>query len=236
MTHFAYTQQAPSSFKLNQTIVADTPFKDEQALAQAELYNHLEAQAQAVAPQELTPIEISFYDHEIYANDRLIAQITYDHNDFVTQPWLVMVNGTEQWRANTWAKCYRYICTHHKDGSLPVQEEETLGSTGNEIMVQIFNECEKFGLELLNDGVYRNDEKLGEVGCTDGTWWFTHAADARKQRISCNSALDAVWWLSKSDFSPCAELVDGYLQYRPLEQMAVYELQHLLEGAEFVTA
>jgi hypothetical protein len=115
MTYTTHTQQAiPSSSR------------NEQKAVQTELYSYIEAEAQAVAPEELTIIEISFYDHEIYANDRLIAQITYDHNDFVTQPWLVMVNGTEEFRANTWTKCYRYICTHHKDGLLPVQEEETL--------------------------------------------------------------------------------------------------------------
>lgn len=52
MTQSVYTQQAPSSFKLNQTIVADIPFKDEQALAQAELDSHLESQAEAVAPTQ----------------------------------------------------------------------------------------------------------------------------------------------------------------------------------------
>ncbi|WP_242054090.1 hypothetical protein [Nostoc sp. FACHB-888] len=52
MTQSVYTQQAPSSFKLNQTIIANTPFKDEQALAQAELYSHLESQAEAIAPTQ----------------------------------------------------------------------------------------------------------------------------------------------------------------------------------------
>ncbi|QFS51941.1 hypothetical protein [Nostoc sphaeroides] len=32
MTHSTYTQQAPSSFNLNQTLVADAPRRDEQAL------------------------------------------------------------------------------------------------------------------------------------------------------------------------------------------------------------
>ena len=31
-------------------------------------------------------------------------------------------------------------------------------------MVQIFNECEKYGFEILDDGIYQNDVKLGEVG------------------------------------------------------------------------
>ncbi|MBD2535392.1 hypothetical protein H6G97_40755, partial [Nostoc flagelliforme FACHB-838] len=52
MTHSTYIQQAPSSFKLNQTLVADAPRRDEQALAQAELDTHLETQAEAVAPTQ----------------------------------------------------------------------------------------------------------------------------------------------------------------------------------------
>ncbi|WP_375494423.1 hypothetical protein [uncultured Nostoc sp.] len=52
MTQSVYIQQAPSSFKLNQTLVADAPRRDEQATAQAELYSHLESQAEAVAPTQ----------------------------------------------------------------------------------------------------------------------------------------------------------------------------------------
>jgi hypothetical protein len=56
MTQSVYTQQAPSSFKLNQIVtVADVPLKDEQVLAQAELYSHLETQAEAVAPTKDPP-------------------------------------------------------------------------------------------------------------------------------------------------------------------------------------
>jgi hypothetical protein len=238
MTHLTYTQQTPSSFKFNtQTTVASTPFRNEQAAAQAELYNHIEAQSQAVAPEELTTVEISFYEHEIHLNNQLIAKITYDHSNFVTQPWLVMVNDKEEWRANTWARCYRYICTHHKDGSLPVQEEETpAATTGNEIMAQIFNECENLGLELLDDGIYRNDEKLGEVGQTNGNWWFTRTVDVNQQQVFCDSVVDAVWWLSKADLPGCVDFLDQYLQYHPLEQMPAVELKHLLDSAELVTA
>jgi hypothetical protein len=33
---------------------------------------------------DIRAVEISFYDHEIYAGDRLIASITHDTDDFVT--------------------------------------------------------------------------------------------------------------------------------------------------------
>jgi alcohol dehydrogenase YqhD (iron-dependent ADH family) len=45
---------------------------DEQATAQAELNSHIVAKAKAVAPEPLTPVEISFYHHEYYAGNELI--------------------------------------------------------------------------------------------------------------------------------------------------------------------
>ncbi|MCC5669724.1 hypothetical protein LC653_39445 [Nostoc sp. CHAB 5784] len=266
---------------------------DNQATAQAELDQFIADQAQAIVPESLTTVEINFYHHEVYCGKELIAYITYDHDDLITQPWLVMVNGKEEFRANTWAKCYRFIQWHHQDGTLnnsqlpsrnsqlnsitksqefgslmhqsphdinncelrtancelpqaeaptileisfydqeafvgdelvasisydhgnyqnlywrvlvnnaeifrdlsaarchsyikqqyqqgtlPVQEqlEEEACSTGNEIMVQIFTECEKYGFEILDDGIYNNDVQLGEVGCTDGGWWVMRTA------------------------------------------------------------
>ncbi|MEH2231084.1 MAG: hypothetical protein V7K71_15930 [Nostoc sp.] len=53
MTHSTYTEQAPPSCNLNTLITfADAPRRDEQATAQAELYTHLESQAEAVAPTQ----------------------------------------------------------------------------------------------------------------------------------------------------------------------------------------
>jgi hypothetical protein len=52
MTQSVCTHQPPSSFKLNQVTFEDAPFKDEQAIAQAELNHHLESQAEAVAPTQ----------------------------------------------------------------------------------------------------------------------------------------------------------------------------------------
>ncbi len=202
---------------------------DEQTTAQAELDQHIATQAQAVAPEELTPVEISFYDHEYYCGTQLIAAITYD--DDLTQPWLVTVNGAEIYRAATPMLCDRYIRIHYKDGSLPVQEKNaTATTTGNEVMSQIFNECEKFELDIMDDGIYRNDQKLGEVGCSNSKWWFIRAEDETQQRISCESALDGVWWLSMVDVSLATETANECLQYRPLEQMTGGELQRLLES------
>ncbi|MEA5508074.1 hypothetical protein VB735_34335 [Halotia wernerae UHCC 0503] len=64
--------------------------------------------------QELTVVEISFYDHEIHAGQKLIASITYDHADFVTEPWVVVVNGVEVFRRSWWQKCFDDISWHYK--------------------------------------------------------------------------------------------------------------------------
>ncbi|MBD2303540.1 hypothetical protein [Nostoc sp. FACHB-190] len=227
-----------------------------QKIAQAELDSHIADQAQAVAPEELTIKEINPHHYEIFAGNQLIAYITYDSSEFVTQPWVVMVNGNEIFRHNTLARCQRFIEWHYKDGTLPLplpapaqfpevptiteisfydQEASVDGqlvasvsfdqnnyedlywrvlvndieifrditparchsyvkqqyqqgtlpiqkqfeepcTTGNEIMVQIFDACEQYGLELLDDGIYQDDKKLGEVGFTDGYWWVIRAA------------------------------------------------------------
>ncbi|MEH1987709.1 MULTISPECIES: hypothetical protein [unclassified Nostoc] len=137
---------------------------DEQALAQAELDNYIADQAQVVAPEPLRIVEISFDHHEYYAGTQLVASISHDDN--LTQPWVVMVNGTEKFRANTWARCNRFIEWHHQDGTLnepvPTQTEvEETATTGNEIMAQIFNECEKYGFEILDDGIIPERHQTG---------------------------------------------------------------------------
>ncbi|BBD70663.1 hypothetical protein NIES4072_70300 [Nostoc commune NIES-4072] len=279
MTHPKYTQQALSRYTLPRLkrIAAElsvTPTLDKratetwvnaiithqstqlqkvdnQALAQAELDNYIATQAQVVAPELLTIVEISFDHHEYYAGNQLIASITHD-DDHLTQRWVVMVNEKEVFRTNTVMRCHRYISIHYKDGTLSVQEEalrqggrgaegkefvqeissaqELKSTTGNEVMAQIFNECEKYGFEILDDGIYQNDQKLGEVGCTDLGWWFTRAADETQQRIPCDSAMDAVWWLSMVESVPhaeaagCEELLD-----RPFEMLTNEEWGQLRE-------
>jgi hypothetical protein len=196
MTHPTYTQQALSGYNLRRLkrIAAElgvTPTLDKRAAEswinaiithqstklQKVADEQATTQAQAISPESLTTVEISFYDHEIYAGDKLIASITYDDTDFVTQRWVVMVNNKEVHRTAILMLCHRYICTHYKDGSLPVQEQnatETPCPTGNEIMAQVCNECEKYGFEILDDGIYNSDtygrklRKLGEVGYTEG--------------------------------------------------------------------
>jgi hypothetical protein len=150
----------------------------------------------SIAPENtIRAVEISFYDHEIYAGDELIASISHDADDFVTQRWVVMVNGVEIHRSNTWAKCDSYIRWHYTQKTLPQQQQQVEATTGNEIMAQIATECEKFEFDIFDDGIYYNDTKLGEVGCTDGNWWITTASSQQHHKILCDSACSAVWLL-----------------------------------------
>ncbi|WP_375495220.1 hypothetical protein [uncultured Nostoc sp.] len=255
---------------------------DEQALAQAELDNYIATQAQAIAPELFTIVEISFDHHEYYAGYQLIASISHDDNH-LTQPWVVIVNGKEVFRASTLMRCDRFICTHYKDGSLPVQEKEagaqgavspirnsqfavrslencelrtdncellqrpapcslSSSTTENRIMAHIFNECQNYGFEILNDGIYNNGVKLGQVGCTNGNWWVKRRYSVQQQYS--NSVLDAVRRLCPSQTSlsmvdvstDSKSIFDEYFLDQPLEQLTGDKLQRLLERAELVTA
>jgi hypothetical protein len=84
-------------------------------------------------------VEISFEEHEIYDGDKLIAKIIHDNGDFVTQPWLVIINGVEIHQANTWAKCYHYTTWHFKQGTLPTQQQvETASVDCRHITLPVF--------------------------------------------------------------------------------------------------
>jgi hypothetical protein len=171
-------------------------------------------------------VEISFYDHEIYAGDKLIASIHHDTDDFVTQRWVVIVNSVEIHRSHTWAKSYSYITWHYSQGTLPIQQQEVEPVTsGNEIMALIAAECEKFEFDIFDDGIYYKDAKLGEVGCTDGCWWVIRASCSSKTTISCDCAFDAVWSLWAVEVSPnidtdCEQLLD-----LPFEMLTNFQWQ-----------
>ena len=116
-----------------------------------------------------TILEISFYDQEAFVGDELVASISYDHGNYQNLYWRVLVNNVEIFRDLSAARCHSYIKQQYQQGTLPTQEQlpEEVCTTGNEIMVQIFTECEKYGFEILDDRIYHNDVKLGEVGHTD---------------------------------------------------------------------
>ncbi|AUB42013.1 hypothetical protein COO91_10793 (plasmid) [Nostoc flagelliforme CCNUN1] len=185
--------------------------------------------------EELRSVEISFEDHEFYAGQKLVASIT--HDDDLTQPWIVMVNGEEIHRANTFKRCHSYITWHYQRGTLPIQEETPVATTGNEVMCSIAAQCEQFGFELLDDGIYKDEQKLGSIGCTEGKWWVIRATSVHQQKVPCDSVREAVWSLSMVEITCCEDLLD-----RPFDQLTtdqwrrLVEYQPRLESRELVAA
>ncbi|MBE9213138.1 hypothetical protein IQ247_10715 [Plectonema cf. radiosum LEGE 06105] len=191
------------AFPISKLNCSDDEAITKQAASQAELKSFLEEQHKGVRSEIFKTVEISFYDHEIHVDDKLIANITHDHSDFVTQRWVVVINDVEIHRANTWMKCYDYIIWHYKKGTLPKQQQEVEPvNTDNEQMAQIATECKKFGFDLHDSGIYYNSVKLGEVGCTDGKWWVVRASSQHQLQVPCNSISDAVWSLWMVEVSP----------------------------------
>ncbi|MHC5819388.1 MAG: hypothetical protein ACYT04_26790 [Nostoc sp.] len=92
---------------------------DNQAIAQAELNQYIEQQAEAIAPNVEFISPDGFYNWEALVNGQTIATIHYD-SEHLTQRYVVSVGGTEIFRWNTQARAERYILTHYKQGTLPV--------------------------------------------------------------------------------------------------------------------
>ncbi|MDZ7950743.1 hypothetical protein [Nostoc sp. DedQUE09] len=193
---------------------------DNQALAQAELDSYIADQAQVVAPEPLRIVEISFDHHEYYAGNQLIASISNDDNH-LTQPWVVMVNDKEVFRANTLMRCDRFICTHYKDGTLPVKafvqgsrgaEGKNLqqlsplplctsapmpsSSTENQIMAHIFNECQNYN----NSQFASRNSQLNAITksekpytCNNSITNYVHNCELR----TANCELLSNWWVKR---------------------------------------
>jgi hypothetical protein len=175
--------------------------------------------------------------------DKLVASISYDHSNYQNFYWRVLVNNVEIFRDLSAARCHSYIKQQYQQGTLPVQEQlpEEVCTTSNEVMAQIFNECEKYGFEILDDGIYQNDQKLGEVGCTDGYWWVMRTGEY--QQLPCECAVEAVQSLSMVDVLPHAEAADcEELLDRPFEMLTsldwelLREYEAVAESRELVTA
>ncbi|MCC5618301.1 hypothetical protein LC605_25100 [Nostoc sp. CHAB 5836] len=164
MTHSTYTEQAPSSFKLNQTLVANAPSKDEQVIAQAELNHHLATQGEAVAPtlDPLTARDRRIIGEIIQAKPESVRTIWIEGGITV---WVQFLNGGRLAFDRNWFA----LRVQEVKATLP---EEALGQGAgckgenlsplhpapcslssspaeNAIMCQIFNECEKYGFGVI---------------------------------------------------------------------------------------
>lgn len=145
---------AIADYQASQVQTAVNAAPDEQALAQAELNQYIADQAETIAPQ-LTTVEINCYHYEVYALKQLVAYITYDYDEFVTQPWVVMVNGEEKFRHQTQAQCYRYIQWHHQDGTLNSQIETEVPEVPTILEISFYDQEAFFGDQLVARFLYR---------------------------------------------------------------------------------
>ncbi|MBD2246533.1 hypothetical protein [Nostoc sp. FACHB-888] len=169
MTQSVYTQQAPSSFKLNQTIIANTPFKDEQALAQAELYSHIESQAEAVAPTK---------DPLTSRDRRIIGEIIQVEPESVRTIWLEggitlwvrFVNGgclpfDRDWFAKRVAEVKATL------PETPLERNERLSDELEEACVKFNLWHPQIDWLSFSTKLYRNNQLVGYIGCNYQGWY-----------------------------------------------------------------
>ncbi|MEA5503968.1 hypothetical protein VB735_12765 [Halotia wernerae UHCC 0503] len=78
----------------------------------------------------------------------------------------------------------------------------------------------------MSDGIYHQDVRLGQAGCTDDRWWVIRASSVHQQKVPCDSAFDAVWALSMVEVESvsCEELLD-----KPFDQLTAEEWRRLME-------
>lgn len=171
MTQSVYTQQAPSSFKLNQTIIADTPFTDEQALAQAELNNYIETQAEAVAPTQdpLTSRDRRIIGEIIQVEPESVRTIWIEGGITV---WVRFVNGSclpfdRDWFAKRLAEVKATL------PETPLERNESLSD-------ELETACIKFGLTYgqidwlsFSTTLYLNRHRVGFVGYNRANQWYS---------------------------------------------------------------
>ncbi len=222
---------------------------DSQAIAQAELETHIEAQAETIAP-EITTIEISFYDHEVYAQGKQIASITHDPDDFQTQRWVAMVGETEIHRADAWAKCFEYVRWHYKQGTLPAPlvttaESGVVGGARYHLEMEATVAVELTGYKLVHSyavtpDVIEIDSVIdADFGSLYRVWdsrtllgTFYQSADNKwvaqpthsLLRPRCNTAASASLFIvgQREEKTDLEKLLD-----KPFDELTVYEWEQL---------
>ncbi|RCJ41140.1 hypothetical protein A6769_38825 [Nostoc punctiforme NIES-2108] len=188
MTHSTYIQQAPSSFKLNQTLVADAPRRDEQALAQAELYSHLESQAEAVAPTQ---------DPLTSRDRRIIGEIIEVQPESIRTIWI-------ECGITVWVQLVasgRLPFDRNWFATRVAEVKATLPETPRERNERLSDELEKacaiFGLyhgEIdwlgFSTKLYQDGHFVGFVGC-DQQGWYARPRQYGVNRVA-GSAKDVI--------------------------------------------
>ncbi|MBE8992551.1 hypothetical protein [Nostoc sp. LEGE 12450] len=169
MTHSTYTEQAPSSFNLNQTLISDAPRRDEQALAQAELYSHLESQAEAVAPTKdpLTSRDRRIIGEIIQVEPESVRTIWLEGGITV---WVRFVNGgclpfDRDWFAKRVAEVKATLL------ETPLERNERLSDELEEACIKFNLWHPQIDWLSFSTKLYRNNQLVGYIGCNLEGWY-----------------------------------------------------------------
>ncbi|WP_193200016.1 hypothetical protein [Nostoc sp. MG11] len=187
MNYFAYSQQAPRSFHCN-TI-------DGQTLAQAELYSHLESQAEAVAPTQdpLTSRDRRIIAEIIQAQPETIRTIWIEGGITV---WVQFLDGGRLAFDRDWFAT--------RVASVKTTLPETPLERNKRLHEELEVACNKFEIQTgqidwlsFSTKLYRDGQCIGLVGCNAQGLWY-----ARRAQLGCNQ------------FAPTAEIAVASLGVR----------------------
>ncbi len=88
--------------------------------------------------------------------------------------------------------------------------------------------------------------ELGEVGCTNGSWWVIRASSGLQQKVACDSVVNAVRRLCPSQISlsvvevspvSCDELLDrAFDELSASEWCSLLEYETALTSSELIAA
>lgn len=164
--------------KVDESVAVASIFES-QTVAQAELNQYIDQQAEEIAPhaqfpmsnvQHLVPssqpklltpnLELpipsvqfaspdGFYNWEAAVEGKTIATIHYD-SEYLTQRYVVAVGSQEVHRTNTQAKAENYIRWHYKQGTLPVAEEEKIEPCTIEDCKYVDNKGQQYAFRINN--------------------------------------------------------------------------------------
>lgn len=189
MKQSVYTQQAPSSLKPNPIVtIADVPFKDEQALAQAELNNYIESQAEAVAPTQdpLTSRDRRIIGEIIEVEPESVRTIWIEGGITV---WIQFLEGgrlpfDRNWFATRVAEVKATL------PETPLERNERLSD-------ELEEACTIFGLYYgeinwvsFSTKLYQDGHFVGFVGCNQ-QGWYTRPRQYGVNRVA-GSAKDVI--------------------------------------------
>ncbi|NDJ26080.1 hypothetical protein GS682_31790 [Nostoc sp. B(2019)] len=193
MTYTTFTQQANADSSI-----------DQQAIAQLELNNPLEAQAQTVAPVAPAKDPLTDRDRTIIAT--IVNQSDYPHDcqpqDVVTIwinsdniVWVKMTHGFARFQKQPFKAAVADV-----KASLP----ETPLERNKRLHEELSIVCKKFGIQTgqidwlsFSTKLYRDGQCIGLVGCNAQSLWY-----ARRTQLGCNQ------------FAPTAEIAVASLGVR----------------------